>query len=726
MKIGYRFITTSLIVTLAVTASLAKERKGSMNYRNADLPDAMTFLDGRPVKTTDDWKARKAEIKELWCDTFIGNYPKKIPALLSAKVGKTQKSADGSTRKRVVLTFDTPNKKSFEVEVWEPKSANDTPRPVLLTQPRHYQREKWGEEALRRGYVVCIYPGLDVHHNEKGYPGYQNVWKTFKDEYPEASWGSSLGIQAWLASRALDYLLDEKYGYGIDKKAVGITGFSRYGKQSIYAAAFDERFTCVVARSSGTPTACACRFAGRHSFMESVSVQDCPKVWIVDKARTFFGRENELPIEGNSLIACIAPRYVMLDTAYNDGSEPTFGVERGYLNAKKAWTFLGKEKNIRLNYRKGNHGPVTDEHVKKNLDFFDMAFGRGKANASDFPEVLLHDFDWQAWKAKQRKSDLTMPDQASVRQKIEWMLGVQPESIQDAGKYHIKTGAELGIPDGSRDRWNPGGIKRVPFSFSGTMHGNIFFDPRRKTYKATVIWLHPWNYSHGSNEGYGVEGTTVYNRLAKDGYKVVMYDQFGFGDHILYGVGFYDKYPHWSRMGRAVYDVSRAIDFLVDGKGISAKPVPATDPSKIYICGFAYGGLVGLYATALDERITGLACFSGFTPMRTDTDAKPTGGIRRYWAWHSLIPKLGLYHGKEATLPYDYDDVLSPIAPRKCLICSPTRDRFADSEDVKACITKAKDAWQDGHGLTFMAPDDICRLQKDQQDVVMQWLKRSL
>jgi len=95
----------------------------------------------------------------------------------------------------------------------------------------------WGEEALRRGYVVCIYPGLDAHHDEKDYPGYQNVWRTFKSEYPDATWSSSLGIQAWLASRTLDYLLDPKYGRKIDPEAVGITGFSRYGKQSIYAAA---------------------------------------------------------------------------------------------------------------------------------------------------------------------------------------------------------------------------------------------------------------------------------------------------------------------------------------------------------------------------------------------------------------------------------------------------------------------------------------------------------
>lgn len=719
-KFGY--IASSIILLFAATALNAADGTEHANYIDTDIPDAMTFLNGKEVKSADDWNARKTEIKKLWCDHFIGHYPAEIPALLSAEVVMTKTPADGSLRDRIVLTFDTPNKQSFEIEVWKPKSDDDTAKPLLLTQPRNYQREKWGEEALKRGYIVCIYPGLDTHHSEPDYPGYQNVWKTFKNEYPKATWSSSLGIQAWLASRTLDYLLNPEFGHLINPKAVGITGFSRYGKQSIYAAAFDERITCVVARSSGSPAASPYRFTGRETFMETPA--DFPEAWALGSLRDYLGRENKLPVECNSLIACIAPRHVMIDSAYNDGSDPTFGVERSYLNAKQVWAFLGKKENICLSYRKGNHGPVIDEQVQHNLDYFDMAFGRGKSNPSDFPEVLLHAFDWQSWKSKQRESDLTIPQQASVRQKVGWMLGERPATIENTGKYHIKTGEELGVPDWSRDRWNPGGIKRVPFSFSGKMHGNIFFDPNRKQHKATVIWLHPWNYSHGSNEGYGVDGaTTVYYRLAKEGYKVVMYDQFGFGDHLTDAVGFYDKHPHWSRMGRAVYDVQKVVDFLVDGKGITAQLVPPTDPEKLYICGFAYGGMVGLYATAIDERISGLACFSGFTPMRTDTDAKPTGGIRRYWEWHSLIPKLGLYHQRESTIPYDYDDVLALIAGRQCLIYAPARDRFADPRNVKLCIEKSKASWQDVDALTFESPDDICRFQRVQQDALMRWLE---
>jgi pimeloyl-ACP methyl ester carboxylesterase len=704
--------------TLLFSASFLQ----AQDFHSADLPDAMTFLDGKVVKSMEDWLARKAEIQKLWCDYFIGNYPEEVPELLSAKVVRSTTYKDSSTRKRVILTFDTPNKKSFEIAVWEPEGARGEPMPLLLTQPRNYHL-KWAEEALKRGYIACLYPGLDVHHTEEDYPGYQLVWEEFKKEYPEASWNSSLGIQAWLASRSLDYLLNPEYGYPVDTSAVGIAGFSRYGKQSIYAGAFDERFKCVVTRSSGTPTACAHRFSDRSTFMECVI--DFPRTWVIDELRDFYGRENELPIEGNALLACIAPRYLMLHTAYNDGSEPTFGVERNYLNAKKAYQFLGKKENICLSYRKGNHAPVTDEHIKHMFDFFDMAFYMGAATPSDFPEVLIHNFNWEEWRAKQRNCDLNISKGATIVEKIEWMLGEVPTSLENEGEYHIKAGSELPLGDKFRERWNPGEIKRVTFSFCGNMHGNILYDPNRDMYKGTVIWLHPWNYSHASNEGYGVQGMPVYYRLAKEGYKVVMYDQYGFGDHLTNAFGFYDRYPHWTKLGRAVYDVSKVLDYLTDGKGIASEPIQATDPSKIFVCGFSFGGMVGLYAAALDDRITGVASFSGFTPMRTDTDASPTGGIRKYWEWHAILPKLGLYHEEESKIPFDYEDIIRLIAPRKCLIYSPARDRYANIADVMDCIAKASAAWDCNGGLVFKSPDDICRFQRDQQDVLVSWLEQA-
>lgn len=696
-------------------------RLEAQTYTNPDLPDVLTFVDGSWVQTRSDWERRKAEIKDLWCEYFIGHYPEEAPDLLVSEILSRTQREDGSIRKRVLLTFDTPEKKSFEIEVWEPTAGAHTTRPLFLTQPKDYQVQ-WAEEAIRRGYVACLYPGLDAHHAEEAYPGYQNIWSVFKAEYPDAGWVSSLGIQAWLAARTLDYLLDDRQGYRIDTTAVGIAGHSRYGKQSIYAAAFDGRIKTVIARSSGSPTGTSYRFSSRHTFMESVD--DFPEVWAKSELTDFLGREHELPIEGNALLATIAPRNLMIHTAYNDGSDPTFGVERNYLSAKEAFRFLGVPGHIFLSYRQGDHNPITPGHTEHMFDYFDMTFGRGTAVREDFPERLLHAFDWEAWKAKQRDSDLMLDSDATVPEMINWMLGDLPVTDSAMGGYSLKQEEELGVSVWSRDRWNPGGLQRVPFAFGGNMNGNIYFDPSLKTYKGTVVWLHPWNYSHGSNEGYGVEETAVYWRLAQEGFLVVGYDQFGFGDQLTSSFGFYEENPYASLLGRAVFDVSRVIDFLVEGKGLAAEGVPETDPSKIYLCGFSYGGMVGLYAAALDERIAGVASFSGFTPMRTDTDVKSTGGIRRLWEWHHVLPKLGLYQGRESHIPYDYSDLLELIAPRSVLIYAPLRDRFADAEDIRNAVEEAQIAWPNPRGMQASFPDDVCRFQKDQQDMLVEWLNQ--
>ena len=94
------------------------------------------------------------------------------------------------------------------------------------------------------------------------------------------------------------------------------------------------------------------------------SADDYPEPWAKSNLKDYLGHENELPIEGNALLASIAPRHLMIHTAYNDGSDPTFGVERNYLNAKKAYQFLDVSDHIYLSYRTGQHNPITATHAK--------------------------------------------------------------------------------------------------------------------------------------------------------------------------------------------------------------------------------------------------------------------------------------------------------------------------------------------------------------------------
>jgi hypothetical protein len=81
-----------------------------------------------------------------------------------------------------------------------------------------------------------------------------------------------------------------------------------------------------------------------------------------------------------------------------------------------------------------------------------------------------------------------------------------------------------------------------------------------------------------------------------------------------------------------------------------------------------------------------------------------------------------LYHDQESKIPYDYEDIIGLIAPRNCLIYSPVKDRFTDIIDIKKCIASVQNNWEDG--LSFITPDDICRFQREQHEVLIDWLKK--
>jgi alpha-beta hydrolase superfamily lysophospholipase len=227
-----------------------------------------------------------------------------------------------------------------------------------------------------------------------------------------------------------------------------------------------------------------------------------------------------------------------------------------------------------------------------------------------------------------------------------------------------------------------------------------------------VVWLHPLSYHSGYNEGYGVQGTTVYNCLAQNGFAVIAYDQCGFGLRLLEGTEFYDRHPRWSRLGRMVRDARAAVSFAVEGKGAAQSAIPQLDSNRVFLLGYSTGALTAIYAGALDERVAGTACFSGWTPMHR-------GDNRRLWKLHALAPRLGLYDGREDELPLDYDDVLQLLARKPCLLVTPKRDRFADHEAVAETVRRVR---ANRDTIAWHAPDDINRFQADQHKLFLEWV----
>jgi hypothetical protein len=79
----------------------------------------------------------------------------------------------------------------------------------------------------------------------------------------------------------------------------------------------------------------------------------------------------------------------------------------------------------------------------------------------------------------------------------------------------------------------------------------------------------------------------------------------------------------------------------------------------------------------------------GWTPLRRDTDDKPTGGARRWSHDHGLLPRLGAYvGGREADIPVDFDDLLA-AAPGRVLVIHKQMNWHADGDDVHEATRQA-------------------------------------
>ena len=143
--------------------------------------------------------------------------------------------------------------------------------------------------------------------------------------------------------------------------------------------------------------------------------------------------------------------------------------------------------------------------------------------------------------------------------------------------------------------------------------------------------------------------------------------------------------------------------------------------------GYSMGGMVALHTAALDPKVKGVVSVAGFTPMRKDTAEKGTGGLARFSVERPLMPKLGAFIGREAEVPYDYDELLAAIAPRPVMVVAPQLDRDATAADVHGAVEKARKVYglyKAEEKLGFDEPWDYNRLPTGTQDRAIEWMKK--
>ena len=711
------------------------------------LPDPLRGgLDrgGRPIPRA-EWPRQRARIMSLFHEWVIGRVPP-APDNLEATVLSEEKGPSARIR-TVRLAFGPGRAATLRVILLIPEGPG--PFPVFLTQE---EMRDWGQVAVRRGYLTGIYATADDRDDTD----------SFVKAYPGYDWGR-LTRRAWATSRVIDYLASVREA---NRRQIALAGHSRYGKQSLIAAAMDVRIGAVVSSSSGAGGVLPTRYVTEFDQGESIQIitRSFPD-WFSPRFRFFSGREDKLPVDFHELVAAIAPRAALLSLALNDRVESSWAMQQTYLAAKPVYRLLQAGDRLRIMWRPGGH-EIWPNVVERYFDWFDRQF---RSAPYEFPERLIHPWSWDDWKARTRTSvDVARYparglDDGMTLVTGEWVTSVEGwkrkrEELRDAigellgdgppnaGDLNTDYGdmsnlvtryANSGIEDVLRRQKPPEGVvlervastpklaevaaqlgTSVGFEYlSGDIYTPAGLSQSGRRAPA-VLWLPSFSFAGGYTGAYQ-RGGHPYHAFAKSGYVVFCFDPIGTGRRIEEADGFYDRYPRHSLLGRMVRDARAALDAI--------KALPYVDTDRVYVVGYGVGAMVGMHLGALDDRPAGFALVAGPPPFRLDTPDKRTGGIARWSKLHLLVPKLGFFIGRERSVPYDTHLLLGALAPRPTLVVSPTLDYQAPARDVAQAVEAARVIYQ-SHGqagrLEHLSPEDFNHFGPPIQQMVISWLDR--
>jgi len=345
--------------------------KQAPNYANYDEskanpypnpPDPLVLKNGKKVtKASQWWNQRRPEIVEDFDREIYGRVPKNLPkvtwtvantangtngdvAIVTKQlVGHVDNSAYPQVTVDIQATLTTPANAPGPVPVMilfgpgapiggargpAPAAAGAVPAaakgggaargPQGPSAKQQLLAKGWGYADLSTGSVQAdngagLSQGI-IGLVNKGQPRRADDWGVLR------AW-------AWGASKVLDYLETDK---NVNAKEVGLEGHSRWGKATIVAMAYDQRFAIAYVSSSGEGGAKMHRRAWGE-LVENVAATS-EYHWMAGNFLKYAGplNWNDLPVDSHELVAMCAPRPVFLSAGATEGD--------GWVDAKG--TFL--------------------------------------------------------------------------------------------------------------------------------------------------------------------------------------------------------------------------------------------------------------------------------------------------------------------------------------------------------------------------------------------------
>lgn len=365
-----------------------------------ELPELMRFADGRPVRSAADWPERRREILGVFAREMFGREPPAPEAIETELVEEGPTAAGLAIRRQYRMWFrgdrsgpwldwlvvipnrivgDEPKKDADGRVVCE----NAAPVPValflnyggnhtlmddpeIIVPTNAWTRSSGGlapgplnegnrgrdrattcrysfplESFVAHGVAAmsCANPQIspDVVLSkgdtlDMAWHGVFDLWKDSPTDAPDRI--TTIGAWAWALSRGLD--LAERIPE-IDAVRSLVTRCSRLGKAALLAAARDERFAvCVPCETGGGGAPLAKRFFG-----ESVATEmETFPHWFCPAYAKYADNEAEMPFDQHWLLACVAPRALLVEGFNN----PWFDPKGEFLScraASPAWELHG-------------------------------------------------------------------------------------------------------------------------------------------------------------------------------------------------------------------------------------------------------------------------------------------------------------------------------------------------------------------------------------------------
>jgi dienelactone hydrolase len=313
------------------------------------------------------------------------------------------------------------------------------------------------------------------------------------------------------------------------------------------------------------------------------------------------------------------------------------------------------------------------------------------------------DWSWERWRAITRASRPTIVTEQTGKAELTDILIRSGEKITTTEQWKLQREALKGVLEvflGKPPKTKPVAEARIIEETIGDNHTirrllyqteprefvpALLLIPRNTSGRAPVVICPHQTTQAGKREPSGLVGNPQLHtalHLVKRGYVTFTYDALCFGErhdsatgHYGDAIPFYRKHPHWSVMGKMMWDFSRAIDYL--------QSLDFVDSTRIGSIGHSHGGYSTLFAMAFDDRIVAGVSNCGFDTFRIDGNT---------WRWSRatpLLPLLGFYvtsphlnmdfyravpDSGVVNVPFDLHQLLALIAPRALLLSTSDDD----------------------------------------------------